>query len=295
MAVSRRLRYEILRRDNHACRYCGATAPDVKLTVDHVVPSALGGSDDPTNLVTACAGCNGGKSASTPDAALVADVSQKAAQWGQAMQVAIEIRTAELAADRARFEAFDRAWQAWGNQPREADWKGSVARFLAAGLDDQFLADAIDTAMGNRKITARDIWRYFCGICWREIDKIRDKTADLLAVGDAQPKHVAEGEAMPAGVGLDPRFDVLNLSDRFLADLLEHLDVPNEARQLAHAGYWSCMEDTYKAFRRDPSMADLFDEEEDERLEDFFDSSAAYFMYHIQQAVRADRSVPDGS
>lgn len=23
MAISKRLRYEILRRDNHACRYCG--------------------------------------------------------------------------------------------------------------------------------------------------------------------------------------------------------------------------------------------------------------------------------
>ena len=28
MAVSKRLRYEILRRDNHTCRYCGASAPD---------------------------------------------------------------------------------------------------------------------------------------------------------------------------------------------------------------------------------------------------------------------------
>lgn len=26
MSVSKRLRFEILRRDNHACRYCGATA-----------------------------------------------------------------------------------------------------------------------------------------------------------------------------------------------------------------------------------------------------------------------------
>lgn len=33
MAVSKRLRYEILRRDDHACRYCGDRAPDVKLTV----------------------------------------------------------------------------------------------------------------------------------------------------------------------------------------------------------------------------------------------------------------------
>ncbi|MGC7224589.1 HNH endonuclease, partial [Mycobacteroides abscessus subsp. massiliense] len=44
MAVTKRLRYEVLRRDNYSCRYCGRSAPEVKLTVDHVVPVALGGS-----------------------------------------------------------------------------------------------------------------------------------------------------------------------------------------------------------------------------------------------------------
>jgi HNH endonuclease len=78
MAVSQRLRYEILRRDNHACRYCGATAPGVKLNVDHVIPQALGGSDDPTNLVSACSACNGGKTSSMPNAMPVADVDQQA-------------------------------------------------------------------------------------------------------------------------------------------------------------------------------------------------------------------------
>lgn len=78
MAVSKRLRYEILRRDHHACRYCGAKAPDVKLNVDHVIPQALGGSDAPTNLVTACADCNGGKTSSMPGAEAVADVDQQA-------------------------------------------------------------------------------------------------------------------------------------------------------------------------------------------------------------------------
>lgn len=76
MPVSKRLRYEILRRDNHACRYCGATAPDVKLNVDHVIPQALGGTDTPDNLVTACADCNAGKTSSMPDALTVADVDQ---------------------------------------------------------------------------------------------------------------------------------------------------------------------------------------------------------------------------
>lgn len=58
MALSKRVRFEILKRDDHACHYCGATAPDVVLHVDHVVPVALGGSDNPDNLVTACQGCN---------------------------------------------------------------------------------------------------------------------------------------------------------------------------------------------------------------------------------------------
>jgi hypothetical protein len=78
MSVSKRLRYEILRRDNHACRYCGDAAPGVKLNVDHVIPKALGGSDKPTNLVTSCAACNAGKTSSMPDAQPVEDVDQDA-------------------------------------------------------------------------------------------------------------------------------------------------------------------------------------------------------------------------
>jgi hypothetical protein len=76
MAVSKRLRYEILRRDNHACRYCGATAPDVKLAVDHVIPQSLGGSDKPENLVASCVDCNAGKTSSMPNAMPVTDVDQ---------------------------------------------------------------------------------------------------------------------------------------------------------------------------------------------------------------------------
>ncbi|WP_078628685.1 HNH endonuclease [Streptomyces sp. NRRL F-2664] len=54
MPVSNRLRFEVLRRDRYTCRYCGGSAPDVVLRVDHVVPVALGGTDTPDNLVAAC-------------------------------------------------------------------------------------------------------------------------------------------------------------------------------------------------------------------------------------------------
>lgn len=283
MAVSRRLRYEILRRDNHACRYCGATAPDVKLTVDHVVPSALGGSDDPTNLVTACAGCNGGKSASTPDAALVADVEQKAAQWGQAMQVAIELRAAELAEERSRTAAFDKAWQAWGDQPREGNWKNSITRFLAAGLDDRFLADAIDTAMGNRKIPGREVWRYFCGICWREIDKIREMTAAVLEPAEPQVPQIPETwiHAM--------RF--LGYADGYMHDLLQAVGVPSEIREAATQGLWAGAEEAERAFRAGPGEWDTVED----RASESFSNGTAWFEHKVQEYGRSTGLVPDGS
>ena len=63
MAVSKRVRFEVLKRDSFRCQYCGAEAPSVLLHVDHIRPVVGGGGDDLTNLVTACAGCNLGKAA----------------------------------------------------------------------------------------------------------------------------------------------------------------------------------------------------------------------------------------
>lgn len=201
MAVSKRLRYEVLRRDNHTCKYCGGTAPDVTLTVDHVVPSTLGGSDDPSNLVAACKDCNAGKSASNPDAPLVADVDEKAAQWAQAMNRVVNDRMAEHAAQRTRVAVFDQKWCSWrdgaGDElPREGNWKNSIVMFLANGLDDEFLADAVDTAAGNRKIRYTDVWRYFCGICWRELDAIRERTAGAVGAGH-EDKDEEDGGGFP--------------------------------------------------------------------------------------------------
>lgn len=57
------LRFRILRRDGFRCNYCGRTPKDdaVQLHVDHILPRVAGGSDEETNLVTACRVCNLGK------------------------------------------------------------------------------------------------------------------------------------------------------------------------------------------------------------------------------------------
>jgi hypothetical protein len=61
MPISPKLRMDIFRRDNHRCQYCGRSAPDVILYVDHWVPVSKGGKDARHNLKTACECCNLGK------------------------------------------------------------------------------------------------------------------------------------------------------------------------------------------------------------------------------------------
>lgn len=59
--LSSRLRFEILKRDNFRCVYCGASGADVELHIDHKTPRVVGGGNGHENLVTACSNCNHGK------------------------------------------------------------------------------------------------------------------------------------------------------------------------------------------------------------------------------------------
>lgn len=113
MAISKRLRYEILRRDNHTCRYCGAMAPDVALHVDHVDPVALGGTDEPTNLITACQDCNAGKSSVQPGDRIVEDVRADALRWARAIEAAAHNMLAEREILDGFLERFKAAWSEW--------------------------------------------------------------------------------------------------------------------------------------------------------------------------------------
>jgi len=55
-------RLAIYLRDGECCLYCGAAIEDgAILTLDHVVPCELGGTNEADNLVTACLSCNSAK------------------------------------------------------------------------------------------------------------------------------------------------------------------------------------------------------------------------------------------
>lgn len=61
-AISKKIRFEVFKRDSFKCQYCGRYAPDVILEVDHINPVSKGGDNDILNLVTSCRDCNAGKS-----------------------------------------------------------------------------------------------------------------------------------------------------------------------------------------------------------------------------------------
>lgn len=222
MSVSKRLRFEIFRRDSHACRYCGSSAPDATLTIDHVVPVTLGGSDDPSNLVTACKDCNSGKSASNPNAELVAGVADDALRWARAQHLAAEQMLENLEARdslRAQFKARWDMWQGGDGKPvtLPGQWGASVDRFLSLGLPMPVLLDCIDKAMHNKRIRYDDLFRYMCGIAWKRVEELRSATSALVA----QPETTVSVSAN------SPYRDAIDLMIGFLSgpEKLEQPDV----------------------------------------------------------------------
>lgn len=123
VAISKKLRFEVFKRDSFTCQYCGAKAPDVILHVDHINPVSKGGGNDILNLVTACSSCNGGKSDR-----LLSDRSEIEKQRAQ---------LEELNARREQLEAM-------------IEWRSELE-----GFEDQKLARIADE--WNKRITGYSV------------------------------------------------------------------------------------------------------------------------------------------
>ncbi len=61
MSISKTLRFEVFKRDDFQCQYCGKSSPSVVLEIDHIIPKVEGGDDNFENLTTSCFDCNRGK------------------------------------------------------------------------------------------------------------------------------------------------------------------------------------------------------------------------------------------
>jgi 5-methylcytosine-specific restriction endonuclease McrA len=60
-------RHSVLARDNYTCQYCNARGKE--LTIDHVIPRWVGGTNTWDNMVACCRRCNLKKADKTPQQA----------------------------------------------------------------------------------------------------------------------------------------------------------------------------------------------------------------------------------
>lgn len=167
--ISKKLRFEIFKRDGFCCMYCGRTPPIV-LEVDHIVPVAEGGDNSEDNLVTSCFDCNRGKGAvslrTIPES--LADRAERVKE--AEAQLAEYRRIMQEKEDRIDCEVWEIVRELYGENTNEIrkDFYASIVRFLAQ-LDFLEVRQAAEIASSKPYFSDSKMFRYFCGICWNRI------------------------------------------------------------------------------------------------------------------------------
>lgn len=173
--LSKKLRFEIFKRDDFTCQYCGKHPPECVLEVDHIIPVKEGGDNSEENLITACFDCNRGKSANSlnikPQS--IADKSKETAEREEQIRGYNKI----FAAKKERLE--NEAWEVIKelclydekNDCTQKEYFTSAKRFVdKLGLYN--VLDAAEIACKNGSpYNDNSRFRYFCGVCWNKIRK----------------------------------------------------------------------------------------------------------------------------
>ncbi len=177
-STGKRQRFEIFKRDNFTCQYCGSTPPTVVLVVDHILPVSKGGGDEITNKITSCEACNQGK-ADRPLSDVPRAIESQLADQVERREQLEAYNTFLMQARERELQQVADLGHYWFNRlcDEQNKWifgtarQSSIRTFLKR-LPITELYDAIDIALA--RVTASfeyddKAWRYFCGICWKRI------------------------------------------------------------------------------------------------------------------------------
>lgn len=172
MAISKRIRFEVFKRDGFRCQYCGKTPPGVTLEVDHINPKSKGGADDINNYITACFDCNRGKGArkldqvpttlSEQDKLLIEREEQ--IREHEKLRASIKRREQRIAREVAAI--FKSGYPGYKLSDRFI--KVSLLRFIRL-LPSANIKDYMQQAISYIPDDSDRAVSYFCGICWKVI------------------------------------------------------------------------------------------------------------------------------
>lgn len=170
--LSKRIRFEVFKRDGFACQYCGRHPPEVMLEIDHIIAVSEGGDATESNLVTACFDCNRGKS-SIPLSAVPKGLQERGAEIAEREEQLRGYR--EIVQAHMQREEAD-AWEVVHTlfpetQKTESvrrDWFFQIKQFNKR-LQVHEVIEAAEIASSRGFYSDSKIFRYFCGVCWRKI------------------------------------------------------------------------------------------------------------------------------
>jgi len=179
MAISKKTRFEIFKRDGFACQYCGKKPPDTLLECDHIQPLFEGGSDDYSNLITSCFECNRGKSClplGVSDCERVQQLQlETIAQLAAFNELLIN---ADKARDRHVKWLSKKIASNLGWKRLAKDEENSLSRFARSLTYDRIVNASEKTATKKHGADPASAWRYFCGVCWGMIKDAKNGGID---------------------------------------------------------------------------------------------------------------------
>lgn len=175
--ISKKVRFEVFKRDGFCCLYCGRTPPEVLLELDHVTPVSGGGNNDQDNLVTSCRDCNRGKGARSLNV-VPQSLSEKAAEVKEREEQLLEY---QKVLDQRRDRLEEETWRVVSIlSPRHGDigrfkedWFLSIRRFIES-LGVHEVIEAAEIANERFRRSEWSGFRYFCGVCWNKIRRKQD-------------------------------------------------------------------------------------------------------------------------
>lgn len=166
--LSKGVRFEVLKRDGYRCRYCGNTPADgVLLHVDHIVAVAEGGSNELSNLATACLPCNIGKGKKPHESPAPAPSLEDERERLEQMQEWTALQLELMERRDGLYARLEEAWEqrVGGYLPRNFDshMRKPLGEFGAGRLVEAF------DAVGQKGLRGESALRYFYGILrrWR--------------------------------------------------------------------------------------------------------------------------------
>ena len=166
--ISKKIRFEVFKRDMFTCQYCGGTPPKKVLEIDHIKPISDGGNNDLFNLLTSCFDCNRGKGSglltSVPDtlarrAEIVEEQERQLAEYNKVLN---KRRAREDFIISKIEESFCEEHKSFSLKNH---FKESIRENFIPYIDQHQLVAAMSKAVGICRDPEKAI-KYFCGICW---------------------------------------------------------------------------------------------------------------------------------